>query len=229
MAGAAGGTYTVTFTGTAPTGYKATVLADAPAVYYRLADTSGTTAADASGNNRTGTYGGTYTRGAASLLTTDADLAVTMTNGQIDLPTSVNPWAGAFTIEAWVKPSQVAAYAAIFSRETYGSSGLRFGQQGNRWGLWTTESGGNVEIRGGTVVSGTTYHVVATRSGTTFRLYVNGVQVATGTGTLVTPTGGGRFASVGGAPYKGVLDEVAIYPTALSAARIAAHYAGGHL
>ena len=76
------------------------------------------------------------------------------------------------------------------------------------------------DLRGRTTLS-------VTRSGTTYRLYVNGVQVATATGTMVTPTGGGRFGAVGGAPFKGVIDEAAIYPTALSAARIAAHYAAG--
>ncbi|MFN0154525.1 MAG: DUF6531 domain-containing protein, partial [Gaiella sp.] len=38
--------------------YKATVLDDAPAVYWRLGEASGSTAADASGNSRTGTYTG---------------------------------------------------------------------------------------------------------------------------------------------------------------------------
>ena len=44
---------------------------------------------------------------------------------------------------------------------------------------------------------------------------------------MVTPTAGGRFGTVGGAPFKGVLDEAAVYATALPASRIAAHYAAG--
>lgn len=224
---AGGGTYTASFDATTATGYRATVLADTPAVYYRLGETSGTAAADASGNARTGTIAGTVTLGATGLLANDTDKALTLTDGRVDIPTVVNPWAGDFTIEAWVKPSQASAYAAILSRESYGANGLRFGQQGGRWAFWTTESGGNVEIRGGTAVAGTTYHVVVTRAGTTYRLYVNGVQVATSTGTMVAPTGGGRFGAVGGAPFKGVLDEAAVYASALSAARVAAHYAAG--
>jgi glucose/arabinose dehydrogenase len=225
---AGGAAYTATFSAAPPpTGYRATVLADSPLAYYRLNEASGATATDSSPNGRNGTYAGTLTRGTTGLLVNDADKAITLSNGRVDLPTAVNPWNGNFTIEAWVKPSQVSAWAAILSRETYQATGFRLGQQGNRWGFWTTQSGGTVQVLGGTVVSGQTYHIAVTRSGTTYRLYVNGVELANGTGTLVAPTGGGSWGTVGGAPFKGVLDDVAVYGTTLSAARIAAHYAAG--
>lgn len=228
IATAGGGTYTASFSAAPPaTDYRSAVLADGPAAYYRLAETSGNSAADASPNGRTGSYTGTHTKGTAGLIAGDSNTAVTFTNGRVNVPSSVNPWAGAFTIEAWVKPSQTSAWAALFSQETYQANGLRLGQQGNRWGFWTTQSGGNVQIVGGTVVSGQTYHVVATRSGTTFRLYVNGVEIGNATGTMVAPAAGGRFGQVGGAPFKGVIDEAAIYPTALSAAQVAAHFTAG--
>ena len=43
----------------------------------------------------------------------------------------------------------------------------------------------------------------------------------------MAPTGGGWISAVGGGALTGTVDEVAVYPTALSAARIAAHYQAG--
>ena len=37
-------------------GYAAEVLADGPSMYWRMGETSGTSAADASGNGKVGTY-----------------------------------------------------------------------------------------------------------------------------------------------------------------------------
>jgi uncharacterized repeat protein (TIGR01451 family) len=208
--------------------YRSEVLADSPAGYWRLGETTGTTAADASGNGRNGTYHGpTYSLGAAGLIEGDSDRAVSFTDGRVELPTALSPWSGDFTIEAWARPSQTSSYAALFSREVYLSNGFRLGQQGSRWAFWTTESGGSVSVVGGTAVVGQTQHIVVTRTGTAFRLYVDGVELANGTGTLVAPSGGGRIAQVGGAPFRGVVDEVAVYPRALSAARIAAHHQAG--
>src|SRR3989338_4782354 len=58
--------------------YRDTILLDAPAAYWRLDETSGAAAADASGNARNGTYNGTYTLGVVGGLS-DANAAVTFT------------------------------------------------------------------------------------------------------------------------------------------------------
>src|SRR5205807_5731550 len=84
----------------------------------------------------------------------------------------------------------------------------------------------------GTVVAGQTYHVVGTYDGTTRRLYVNGAEVATGalTGAATATTNPLYMASWNGGAevLKGTIDEVAVYSTALTAARVSAHYAAGH-
>ncbi len=71
-------------------------------------------------------------------------------------------------------------------------------------------------------------HVAGTYDGTTARLYLNGVQVATGTGTgVVTDTGGdlrigkGDDTVSGGETWNGMIDEVRIWSVARSAAQIA--------
>src|SRR3989442_312346 len=47
----------------APKTYDATVLADRPAAYWRMDETSGTTMTDASGNHNDGVYAGAYSLG----------------------------------------------------------------------------------------------------------------------------------------------------------------------
>jgi hypothetical protein len=71
-------------------------------------------------------------------------------------------------------------------------------------------------------------HLVGVHDGTNSRLYINGNQVATQTTGAVTQGLGDIYigqlvASI--LPFDGSLDEVAIYPTALTPAQIAAHYA----
>jgi Concanavalin A-like lectin/glucanases superfamily/Bacterial TSP3 repeat len=72
-------------------------------------------------------------------------------------------------------------------------------------------------------------HLAATFDGSTFSFYTNGVLAATGSGAL-GPTNDAplEIGSSGGCPYfDGLIDEVAIYNRALSAAEIAAIYNGG--
>jgi hypothetical protein len=52
------------------------VLADQPIGYWRLGETSGTTAADSSGYQRSGIYVNAPTLGAASLLSSDPNALV---------------------------------------------------------------------------------------------------------------------------------------------------------
>ena len=65
------GTYTATYTpqGGGGPSYSSSVLADSPLAYWRLGESSGSTAADASGNGRTGSYLNTPTLGAGGALT----------------------------------------------------------------------------------------------------------------------------------------------------------------
>jgi hypothetical protein len=73
-------------------------------------------------------------------------------------------------------------------------------------------------------------HVVVTKSGATVKLYINAVD-STGAvvnATLADTTSAlniGRDVAFPAQYFNGRIDEVAVYPTALSAARVAAHYA----
>ena len=77
------------------------------------------------------------------------------------------------------------------------------------------------------------YHVVGTYDGSNLRLYFNGSEVGS---ALADSTSIGAFTAalnIGRSPLGGVtgtdcqIDEVAIYGSALSAARVSAHYNAG--
>lgn len=83
-----------------------------------------------------------------------------------------------------------------------------------------------------------THHIVATYSAGTMHIYVDNVDVGLTTVTAgspaapsLGPTMVGAYAFDGGADafafMDGTLDEVAVYGSALSAARVAAHYTAG--
>lgn len=72
-------------------------------------------------------------------------------------------------------------------------------------------------------------HVVATKDGPTMQLYVNGELVAEGRDPSPLPTGlrlliGRLYPSSGDRPFKGQLDELALYNRALRPEEISTHY-----
>jgi Concanavalin A-like lectin/glucanases superfamily len=105
--------------------YDSAVLALSPYAYYRLDETSGTTAADASGHGRNGTYEGTpgthYTLGQTSIVPgtsyTAKFFAANPGAPKVALPSVpfglINgSWAGDFTVTLWAKPDSSAVSQA---------------------------------------------------------------------------------------------------------------------
>lgn len=80
-----------------------------------------------------------------------------------------------------------------------------------------------------TLNADTWYHIVGTIDGGSIRIYLNGTQEAsTGfTGVVDQPHDAGERMSIVGEAENFEYDEVAFYPTGLSATRIAAHYTAG--
>lgn len=223
--------------------YADEVLADSPLVYWRLGESSGTSAVDASGNGRHGTYAGP-TLGATGLLAGDLDTAASF-DGSNDMVSIAydSSWMApaAFTAEAWFKPSRVTGHNQIIGHVNYlviTSANYSFHV---RWSDATLHVGigtsvGNyteVTVPSVTIAVGVTYHVAMTWDGTTVRVYLDGSEVHSfsKSGTLWNGSGAafgvGKNAANNTAPAGGVIDEAAFYGTALSGARIAAHYAAG--
>ncbi|MCU1676110.1 MAG: hypothetical protein JWM93_868 [Frankiales bacterium] len=210
--------------------YTLAVAADTPVGYWRLNDASGTTAADSAGTNP-GTYTGTYTLRAASLMPLETGSASVSAAGagHIIVPDNavLRPTA-AVTCEAWFA-SSTGAVEGLVSRWNTAGYLLRVGN----------DAGNFIEFRiQNTAMSftlpalfdGTPRHIVGTYDGTNGRIYVNGALVAgpTAQPALTAPaTINAELGSYNGGSGKlnGRLSDCAIYNTALSAARIAAHYA----
>ena len=215
-----------------PPSYRSSVLADGPAGYWRLGESSGTTAADESGNGRSGSYVGGVTLGAPDALANDADTAASFdgVNDYLSIPhhASLTP-AAAITVEAWAKSAQTTwnSYGFLVSkRDSYilhpwaGTRTMVF--YVNVAGGWHSLSYTPAEITGW-------HHYVGSYDGSTLRLYVDGVERSSlaVSGTIATSTGAlqiGRDDCCGGRYGNATIDEVALYGQALSAARVKAHY-----
>lgn len=235
-----------------PPKYSDLVLADNPIGYWRLDDARGSlTAADASGNGRQGVYQGHVARDREGLLACHGSghrpFACTGGNGYVAPAAGDSGRAAAFSgdnanhvrvqdvvaptgpvsVEAWVRPSDASArnlFEDGATAQLYVSGGkFQFRHDANA-----------APVTGATaIVPGTLYHVVGVWDGTTETLYVNGAVDGTETpapisvATAAQPTvyiGYGRNAS---AAFRGTMDEVALYDSALSAGKVAARYATG--
>lgn len=213
--------------------YSAAVLADSPLAYWRLGEASGNFA-DSSGNGRTATKAGTITHDVNSLLPSDkSNRAISLAGaGWASGAANVNPTA--ITLEAWVRFTSLATGPSIVYRDT-GVAGNRIFQfrvesTGEiRLTIWTTGGGPfTASSATGVIAINTTYHVAATYNNANMIVYVNKTAVKTQaqTGNLASGTGSYWFGAdtAAGHAVSGTIDEVAIYPTALSSARISAHY-----
>ena len=199
--------------------------------YWRFDESSGTLADDAYGTNN-GTYTNGVTLGSTSLLTNDANAAATFDglNDYVTVPDSaaLSP-TSAISVEAWVKPS------ALDNRRVASKDWiLRINpaSEGNGFAFFVN-IGGAYEPRvnsGVTPNSGSVYHVVGTYDSAggsgNLKVYVNGELKATQSRTGSIVDGAGAL-NIGGVNYwSGVLDEVAVYNVALTAAQVKEHYAG---
>lgn len=231
--------------------YATEVLSDGPLLYWRLGEASGTTAEDATANDRDGTYTNTasnLTYGQTGAIANDPDTCVRLLdNGsdhaRIRRAASTDWDTSSFTIELWIKPqdtetnfqhlAQVAGYSG-------GSSTVW------RWILCLRSTTANepLQIRTaddptfpgaaadtGGLANGTWYYIAVTWNGTQWEFFLNASSLGTHTGdgpasVMNQPfvVGADDTNSTGGDHFNGYIDEVALYGTALSSTRITAHY-----
>lgn len=214
--------------------YASAVAADAPVSHWRLGETSGTTAADVLGRNP-GTYRNGALLGQASLLANDATNGAVRLDGVNDEVRAADSASldltSAFSVEAWIRPDAIPSAGGWASLVTKAESySLQF--NGPLLEFTVIQSGvrRRLQAPSGTIVAGRTYHVVGTYDGVNQRLYVNGSQVAfraqTGPASVTTwPLTIGTWN--GGEPFRGTIDEVALYDTTLAATSVAAHHSAG--
>jgi hypothetical protein len=209
------------------TGYPAEVVADSPVSYWRFGESSGTNAVDIVGG-KNATYVNSPTLGVAGLVN-GGDTAVSLdgTDDYITTPFILDPNAGDFSIEVWVKLASLPSSGQAYTIAHYGTVQL----------IRLAANDGNI-LATGTFIGGVSTHTMTTDtthivltwedSATTLRWYVNGVAAGVNTSANQTATssgfGFGINAALTGNRMAGVLDEAAIYNTVLSGARALAHY-----
>ena len=214
-------------------------MADAPASYWRLGETTGTVAADLSGGVP-GAYTDGVTLGQPGAIGGAADASAQFAGGYVDLGDHYD-FAGRapFTLEVWVYPTVIDdTFPRIISKESFDDSTVPATRQGYALGFHQhnglfcgryADKVANEAVAAPGLVPNAWNHIVCAYDGTTIRLYLNGTRVAstvsaiTLADTALALTLGQK--TNGGNPTTGRIDEVAVYPTALTDARIAEHYA----
>lgn len=208
--------------------YYAAVMTDTPYAYWRFGEREGIYVRDWSGNGRHATYKESPTINAAGALTNDGNGSVLMngTTQWIDIPDL--SLSGDFSLEFLMNtPITLNNGHAVFGGDGGPNSDINFSSTTARLYYQPTDS----DIVADTAAAGTNTwrHYVFTRSGTTVTLYRDGVSRATASSSLTfTFKGLGRSGGITGTNktgyWPGYIDEVAVYTSALSGARVTAHY-----
>jgi hypothetical protein len=219
----------VTPSGAAST-YASTVLGDGPSVYYRLGEGSGVVAADSSGHGHDAGFGSEAGLGASGALVGDVNTAASLDHSGVvaqalpgdGLPVGHSPRTG----EVW------------FNTTDTNQDFLSYGSTGEFDVYMPTSN--QLEVMGHTfttpapVDDGAWHLVDVTYDGTlTVTLYLDGQLVGSATvkkllNTVIDPTHGfeiGNDVDDSSHWFDGSLDEVAVYPVALSAGQVSAHFA----
>ena len=218
--------------------YATEVLADSPAVYWRLDETSGTTATDASGNANHGTYGSGVTLDQIPLINAGRSIV-----GAATSPAAVDGLdlfeSTVLSVEVWTKISAApAADRLLFLKSKSGftapwviflrangtiSANLRY---------QNSTSGAVIASSVGSVADGVRHQIgFAWDKGgdQKVHLYVDGSEVAVSPAWNQTIWGGnGHIAQVYASGVEAItLDEAAVFLSYLTPERFAAHYNAG--
>lgn len=235
-------TVPVTVTVPATNSYEAKIVADSPVSWWRLDEASGSTFADAMGRNP-GTWVTAPTLGAPGALAGNTNTAAefvlaTASYGTVPFAAALN--SDTISVECWVKTSEiendivpVSSWAASPDRKGY-----MFTASAGQWR--SAFSFGNdfayTYISAGNISAGQWSHLVYTHSpGAGWSVYLNGVRngAFNASGWVRNTIEPFRIGTdvPGSASYNnffdGLIDEVAVYGTVLSASNVVAHYEAG--
>lgn len=229
--------------------YMLEVVADNPTYWWRLGEPSDSTtglnvAPSSTGGQPSITYQGPVTFGTAGAIANEANTAISLDGSDAYLTAgSTRITAFPYTIELWLKLAErtTTGNTSFFGQGRSDSvanpvdphgfvTGVDLGDPGKVW--W---DGAQSTVR---IDDNRWHHVVLKASAVGAgqqELVIDGASQGTFTSTTLANAseivlGHPSFPNFGAISYKfwpGSIDEVAIYPTALSNARISAHYEAG--
>lgn len=223
---------------TESSGYRKAIMDLLPVGYWRLGETSGTTAIAVVGPN--GTYSGSPTQNVSGLLPNgDTDKSVTF-NGSSQYVNlgdvtwfdgNTNRWTIAFW---WNHPGADATYRRVIAKEDASNLGTFIHSQSGSWGVGRYEGIDDIEAK---LLSAppTGVHFIAATFATDnkLHLYLDGTQVAESVASTATIPDSPQplilAAAESGAfnHWAGTMDEVAIFNRALTAGELDALYDAG--
>jgi hypothetical protein len=235
--------YTAGINGVAPpsqpqstTPYRDAVLGEnGLSNYWRLGETSGTSAADSKGT-ATGTYVNGVTLGAADAVANDPNAAASFngTNQRISVPALAT--ATDFTIEGWTyltngSSSNNTLYGTNANVRLMPRPGTSTSPTAAYAGVWLNGTEYYIQPNSPASNVNTWVHWVMTRQGSTLTLYRNASQIGQRTDLPATTAANisGFIGAQGGSAFflAGSIDDVAVYRSALGPAAITKHYKAG--
>jgi len=196
--------------------------------WWKFDEGYGTTANDSSPQDNDGTITGADWTNSGKL---SKALNFNGSSDYVDLGTdsSLNFTSSNFSIGAWIKINDTISGSAnymIVNKGAISTDGYTFRINGNAAGgsitFITSQSGAFQQTNSAAteIQSGNWYHVVVVRNGSSAKVYKNGIDVTSSAGTHINPTSTSANAYIGqrGSTdwFKGIVDEVKIYPFALT-------------
>ena len=236
---------------TAKADYPSTVLSQNPAAFYRLNETIKPNFTHVTNSGSLGTAADGYYTNLPSFNLPGPFTGSSAVGFDGTSQYAYTPWVSGlntstFSFEIWANPAVVPKFDYMASSAELNSprSGWYFAQDdGSTFGFgsaWvvrffnTNSSTPSVTLHATNATAGVWTHLVITFDGTTAKMYTNGVVADTETPTA--NSAGVNYVPNIDAPFTigvrsniqfewpGDVAEAAIYPAALSAARVAAHY-----
>ena len=206
--------------------------------YWKLDETSGTTAVDSSANGHDGTLVGSPTWTTTGNVDGALDFEIDDGGDRVDAGT-FNVSGSALSVSAWIRSEEGVHDGRILFKSTGNDSADQF------WGFTIGESlepdfriraGGTRSILAysGVVTPGKWYYLAGTYDGTTMRFYINGVEVA----NMLHAVGGALDedstatvalgdSPIGGRAYDGRIDDARIFNRVLCPTEIYGQYKEG--
>lgn len=233
-------------TGVASADYQSTILADNPTGYWRFEESDGSVAGNSAAGHA-GDVGNYVTPGETTFLGqpgafTGSGLSTRFTPpgaasatdptsaaiSQVYSPTQPYAYANNYSIEAWVK---LEPFEEDTARRIFGAN-YGFGVENGRM-VFTTFGRKDYFAPVGNDVTPDAWHYLAVAfDGDDATFYLDGVNIGTAnaegaaadTATTATQFGIGRRLG-GQQPWRGYIDELAVYDRLLTDADVAEHYA----